>query len=126
MAEHADALVDALAELRVALTRTRRLLAHIDERAEQLALALRDERLVRDVLGQEPEPRLVQLLSDSFELMQRHGAQVRHTEAQLLYGEGLTMDEIADLFGVSRQRVGALIRGAGAAHPRPSELRGAS
>ena len=32
------------------------------------------------------------------------------TEARVLHGEGMTMDQIAKLFGVTRQRVSALLR----------------
>jgi predicted transcriptional regulator len=35
---------------------------------------------------------------------------VRRTEARTLHREGLTMDQIAQLFGVTRQRVSALLR----------------
>jgi DNA-binding transcriptional regulator LsrR (DeoR family) len=35
---------------------------------------------------------------------------VRRAEARALYAEGLTMDQIAERFGVTRQRVSALLR----------------
>jgi len=37
------------------------------------------------------------------------GGQFRGAEANALYDEGANMDEIAALFGVSRQRVSALL-----------------
>jgi transposase len=39
-----------------------------------------------------------------------YGNRVRRTEARALHGEGMTMDEIAKLFGVTRQRISALLR----------------
>jgi transcriptional regulator with XRE-family HTH domain len=38
------------------------------------------------------------------------GADVRRAEARALYEEGLTMEQIAEHFGVTRQRVSALLR----------------
>jgi DNA-binding transcriptional regulator LsrR (DeoR family) len=35
---------------------------------------------------------------------------VRRAEAQALYAEGMTMEQIADRFGVTRQRVSTLLR----------------
>jgi predicted transcriptional regulator len=52
----------------------------------------------------------VQLLTENARLLHAYGHRVRRTEARALHREGLTMDEIARLFGVSRQRVSALLR----------------
>jgi hypothetical protein len=38
------------------------------------------------------------------------GARLRRLVAQSMHAEGLTMDAIADMFGVSRQRISTLIR----------------
>ena len=38
------------------------------------------------------------------------GAGVRRAEARALYAEGLTMEQIAERFGVTRQRVSTLLR----------------
>jgi AraC-like DNA-binding protein len=65
---------------------------------------------LRDSVPMEHSPLLVQLLTQTTELLQSYGNRVRTTEAQALYSEGLTMDEIAQLFGVSRQRVSTLLR----------------
>jgi predicted transcriptional regulator len=53
---------------------------------------------------------IVQLLTESAETLHEHGSRVRRTEARALHREGLTMDQIARLFGVTRQRVSALLR----------------
>jgi DNA-binding transcriptional regulator LsrR (DeoR family) len=58
----------------------------------------------------EQRPLLVQLLTQTTELLQTSGNRVRTTEARALYSEGMTMDQIAQLFGVSRQRVSTLLR----------------
>ena len=38
------------------------------------------------------------------------GARLRRLEAQVLYREGLTMEQIGALFGVSRQRIAELLQ----------------
>jgi DNA-directed RNA polymerase specialized sigma24 family protein len=55
-------------------------------------------------------PLIVQLVTDSSAALDTIGAHVRRAEAEALYAEGLTMEQIAEVFGVSRQRVGALLR----------------
>jgi DNA-directed RNA polymerase specialized sigma24 family protein len=55
-------------------------------------------------------PLIVQLLTESSKALDTSGASVRRAEARALYAEGLTMDQIAERFGVTRQRVSALLR----------------
>ena len=64
---------------------------------------------VRDMVGTD-NPLIVQLLTESSTALDTCGAQVRRAEAEALYAEGLTMEEIAVVFGVTRQRVSALLR----------------
>src|SRR4051794_4866037 len=54
-------------------------------------------------------PLIVQLLTESSAALDVSGASVRRAEARALYAEGLTMDQIAERFGVTRQRVSALL-----------------
>jgi DNA-directed RNA polymerase specialized sigma24 family protein len=53
---------------------------------------------------------IVQLLTESSTALDTCGANVRRAEAHALYAEGLTMEQIAERFGVSRQRVSTLLR----------------
>jgi ParB-like chromosome segregation protein Spo0J len=55
-------------------------------------------------------PLIVRLLTESSTALDICGADVRRAEARALYAEGLTMDQIAERFGVTRQRVSALLR----------------
>jgi hypothetical protein len=64
----------------------------------------------RELVPAEVRPLVVELLSDSTLALDRIGARVRRAEAKLLYDDGMTMDEIARYFGVSRQRVSGLLR----------------
>ncbi len=53
---------------------------------------------------------IIELISDAFKVLSDAGGRFRQVEAVALYDEGLTMDEIAVVLGVTRQRVSALLR----------------
>jgi DNA-binding transcriptional regulator LsrR (DeoR family) len=55
-------------------------------------------------------PLLVQLITESRQTLDGCGARVRRAEALALHEEGMTMEQIAGRFGVTRQRVSALLR----------------
>lgn len=99
-----DALDDALATANAGTARMRRRLA-----------TLREERVAGrgygEIVAAEPAPRLVEMLSHATRDLDAAGAAVRRAAARALHDEGMTMDEIATFFGVSRQRVSALLRG---------------
>ncbi len=63
-----------------------------------------------DIVSMEERPLFVELLTQSVRELDRAGVRVRRDEARALRREGMTMDGIAELFGVSRQRVSALLR----------------
>jgi hypothetical protein len=63
-----------------------------------------------DTVSGENGPLIVQLLTESATALDTCGASVRRAEAQALYDEGMTMEQIAAHFGVTRQRVSALLR----------------
>jgi hypothetical protein len=53
---------------------------------------------------------VLELISDAFKALSDAGSRFRQTETTALYDEGMTMDEIAVVLGVTRQRVSALLR----------------
>lgn len=57
---------------------------------------------------------VVEIVSDLLDGLLAAGSRLRRAEARALYGEGLTMDDVARLLRVSRQRVSALLREGGA------------
>jgi predicted transcriptional regulator len=75
---------------------------------------IRDRRAAglgyRAIVAGETRPLVVELLSETARDLDSVGAQVRRAEARALHDEGMTMDEIARHFGVTRQRVSALLR----------------
>jgi DNA-directed RNA polymerase sigma subunit (sigma70/sigma32) len=66
-----------------------------------------------EIVPAEKRPLIVQLLTESRLALDDVGGRVRRTEARVLHEEGMTMDRIAELFGVTRQRVSGLLREAG-------------
>jgi DNA-directed RNA polymerase sigma subunit (sigma70/sigma32) len=63
-----------------------------------------------ELVSSDDSPLIVQLLTESSAALDTSGANVRRAEAQALYAEGMTMEQIADRFGVTRQRVSTLLR----------------
>jgi len=106
-----SAFLEALEDLDVALERnierTQRMKGRIAQLQEALA---RGDSLIDTVPREEP-PLIVRLLTESAETLQECGSRVRRTEAAVLHQQGMTMDQIARLFGVTRQRVSVLLRG---------------
>jgi len=102
----------ALEDLDEALERDLEVIARMRERIDYLRAQLAAGRSLTDIVTAERPPLLVQQLTESANLLHTYGTRVRRTEAQALHQEGVTMEEIARLFGVSRQRVSALLRDA--------------
>lgn len=53
---------------------------------------------------------MMEQISTAIKALVREGGRFRRLEARALYAEGLTMAQLATVFGVSRQRVSALLR----------------
>lgn len=108
--EPVDPVLAALDELEAVLS----------ESAERHRLALRRAGAIRrlrkrglrysEIVPMEERPLVVELLSHSLSDLSEAGSNFRRMEASALYSEGLTMAEIAELFGVTRQRIAALLR----------------
>ena len=80
------------------------------KRAETLRRARRKGLPYREVVTAEERPLIVELLTANLERLTTAGARFRRAEAKALREEGLTLDEIAALFGVTRPRVVALLK----------------
>jgi predicted XRE-type DNA-binding protein len=110
MTEATADFLQALEELERALERGVEMTRRMHERIEHLRTEIGSGRSLPEIVPAEDAPLLVQLLTESANLLHTYGTRVRRTEARALHQEGMTMDEIARLFGVSRQRVSALLR----------------
>lgn len=64
----------------------------------------------REMLPLRRRLEVIQRISSALRELNRHGQLFRRVEARALYDEGLTMAQLASVFGVSRQRVSALLR----------------
>jgi DNA-directed RNA polymerase specialized sigma24 family protein len=62
------------------------------------------------IVSAEAPPLIVQLVSESSRALDEAGSRVRRTEVLALHEEGMTMEQIAAKFGVTRQRVSSLLR----------------
>ncbi len=108
--EPTESLLEALHALRSAantnLDRTTEILRRLDHIESRLAAG---DRII-DTVAAEPAPRIVELLTQNMAALETSGAAFRAALARSLHTEGMTMDVIAKLFGVSRQRISALLR----------------
>jgi DNA-directed RNA polymerase sigma subunit (sigma70/sigma32) len=102
--------MQALADLDGALDRNIEMIQRMRERIAEIRGARDSGRPLSEIVPNEKTPLIVQLLTESTNLLHSYGNRVRRTEARALHREGMTMDEIAKLFGVTRQRVSALLR----------------
>ena len=82
----------------------------IQERIEWLEARLDAGDALIDLIREEPRPIIVEMITTNIETLQSLGLRLRQAEAQALHAEGLTMDEIGQLFGVTRQRISALLK----------------
>lgn len=110
MSTEVDAFIEAIDDLDRALDESVEMVKRMKERIRDLRTANGEGRPLREIVPEEQTPLLVQLLTESTNLLHAYGNRVRRTEARALHQEGMTMDEIARLFGVTRQRISALLR----------------
>jgi DNA-directed RNA polymerase sigma subunit (sigma70/sigma32) len=104
----------ALRELDRALDENVERARRMKRRIAELEQAYKTGRPIKEIVPEEQTPLIVELLTQSAEALDTYGSRVRRAEARVLHREGLTMGQIARLFGVTRQRVSALLReGAG-------------
>jgi predicted transcriptional regulator len=104
------AFLEALRELDAALDLNIERARRMKKRIAALERVHARGRLFREIVPEEQTPLIVHLLSESQQTLQAVAARLRRSEVGALYGEGMTMEQIARLFGVTRQRVSALLR----------------
>ena len=106
----ADEFLTALATLEEVLADNGRRASLIKKRIAQLRRLRSKGASYTELVSGDDSPLIVQLLSESSKALDTSGAKVRRAEAQALHAEGMTMEQIADRFGVTRQRVSTLLR----------------
>src|SRR5919201_1495964 len=105
-----DAFLQALTALEEVIAENDRRATLIKKRMARIRRARARGLPYSDTVSGEDGPLIVQLLTESATALDTCGASVRRAEAQALYDEGMTMEQIAERFGVTRQRVSALLR----------------
>ena len=119
-----DEVLAAIESVERALTEN---LARTDAALERAA-EIREQRLAgrsyTEILEDSDHPLLVELLTTNVLELHDAGHQLRTSQAHALRQEGLSTQRIAQLYGVSRQRIMALLRSdSGAAHQNVRQFR---
>ena len=106
----ADEVVEALEALVAGLRRNAERIEEAIAKTESLAAARATGQDWGAIIRAETRPSIVELIGKNLDDLYTSGGRLRRTLARALYQEGLSMEQIARLFGVTRQRVSALLR----------------
>lgn len=106
MPEQTDQALDALC---AAVGRAQERLDRVLVRATALREGRREGFAYEELVVDEERPLVVEMLTDVLEELSTAGAAFRRAEARVLHEGGMSQETIAQLFGVTRQRVGALL-----------------
>ncbi|NIM49893.1 MAG: hypothetical protein GTO22_11715 [Gemmatimonadales bacterium] len=82
----------------------------IKARIHHLLTRLESGEGLAEIVETEPSPRIPTLITANIEALHDVGATLRKAEAAALRAHGYTMEQIARLFGVTRQRISVLLR----------------
>ncbi len=108
-----DPFDKALRDLERTLSANAERMVQIERRIAEIRRQRSAGRSYREIVEGAKGDLSVQLITEATQALDEVGARVRRTEALALHREGMTMEEIAEKFGVTRQRVSALLRDAG-------------
>lgn len=103
-------LLTALVEIDQSLVENIERSKEIRRRVTKLHKAIESGKGVTELIENEPEPRSVELLTTNLGILEQAGADFRINLARALRDEGMTIQAVAELFGVTRQRISALLR----------------
>lgn len=92
-------------------------LARAQERAVQLKRERQEGRSWYEIVSAEDRPLIVEQISGAMASLATAGGQWRREQAAALSAENVSINRIAALYGVTRQRVSALLREHGANAP---------
>ena len=107
-ADH-DAVLDALGALDAVLAELPDRAARMRRRITRMTAEREEGRDYSDMLAS-PGSHLLEMVTTATRALESAGADLRRAEARALHDEGLTMDQIAERFGVTRQRISAVLR----------------
>ena len=110
-----DPAAGALAALVTELDTCIAQLQHARQRAERLLERRRADRPWLEIVTQESRPLVVESISSVMASLATAGHAWRRDQARALHDEHVSINRIAALFGVTRQRISALLRETGPA-----------
>ena len=105
-----ERLVASLAEMEAAAGDNAERSRQLQRRARTLRRQLQAGKNLVELVEAEDTPRMVELISTNMATLETAGAEFRAAEALALRAQGLTIEAIAELFGVTRQRISALLK----------------
>jgi hypothetical protein len=105
-----DTAERALARLADELDTCIAALEHARDRARRLLRERRSGRAWLDIVTTEERPLVVESISAVLGSLARAGHEWRREQASALQGEQVSINRIAALFGVTRQRISALLK----------------
>ncbi len=105
-----DETMVALVRLERALQLNLMLARRSMRRAAQIKRLRRRGLGYREIVANEDRPLIVEMMRENLTQLVDAGSDFQHAEARALYAEGMTMEEIAELYGVTRQRISAMLK----------------
>jgi len=105
-----DQLLEALDELLVVLRESTKRNQLAIRQAETIRKLHRGGRTYREIFVRDERSLIRQVTRDNVDDLVRASAKLRWAEVKALHDEGLTMDRIAVLFGLTRQRISSLLK----------------
>lgn len=112
MDEQADALASftgAIDELMAVLDEIAAVRRVLSRRTQQVRKQLGSGRSLADIVAHEEPPLAVATLREASARFTDAFSRFQRAEARVLHAEGMSMERIGNLFGVSRQRVAHLL-----------------
>lgn len=110
MPQETDEVLTALDALCHALRENSRRNEEALRRADEITRQRQSGLSYREIVANRGGPLIVELTRENLNRLLEHGSRLRRAEAAALHAEGLTMEQIAEVFGVTRQRISALLR----------------
>lgn len=110
MNDGGDRATAALRELDAALLSSIAELTAAHARVETVLAARASGKAWREIANAEERPLVVESVTAVLDRLSAVGSRFRRAQAHALHREGLSMERVASLFGVTRQRVSALLR----------------
>lgn len=97
-------------------------LQHAHDRAQRLLVQRREGRPWLAIVTAESRPLVVESISAVMSSLATAGHAWRREQALALHEEDVSINRIAALFGVTRQRISALLRETGRDEPAPGDF----